>query len=189
MAIGGGLLLANFASDNSTDYGGSVNGSFTGASLVGEFAMGGTPAPGLVIGGGIYWSAAPKPGRQNVDVAGPGSTNPVPSQNVAFGILGPFVDYYIDPKGGWHIQGALGLGGVSIDDAQSNDKRVQPRKQGGFGFMLGGGYEAWVANQWSLGGMLRLMYASTETNGSDSANRFKYEAWGVPELLFTATYH
>ena len=187
--IGGGLLMAHFASDDSKDYGGSVRGSLLGGSLNFEFAIGGTPAPGLVLGGAMYLSGAGHPAKQTVKVDGQ-TVSPLPSQDMALFLLGPFVDYYINPKSGWHVQGALGLASVAVAKTnQSNDDaRVRARQQGGFGFMIGGGYDLWVSPQWSFGGLLRMMYASTATNSS-SDEHFVYQGLAFPELLFTATYH
>jgi hypothetical protein len=185
--IGGGLLVASLASDYSQDYGGSVKGSFAGAALGLELAMGGTPAPGLVIGGAVYASGG-EPRKHDITVGG--QLTSVPPQTVALVLFGPFVDYYIDPKAGWHVQGAIGLASVVIQRRDNNevDPRVRQRNEGGFGFMVGGGYDAWVSSQWSFGGLLRVMYASTETNRSET-DRFRYEGFTLPELLFTATYH
>jgi hypothetical protein len=59
---------------------------------------------------------------------------------------------------------------------------------GGLGFMLGGGYEWFIAEQWSLGGVVRMTYGAVETDRSDS-ERWSYSALAIPEVLFTATYH
>jgi hypothetical protein len=187
MGIGAGLMFSNFASDASADYGGDVKGSFTTGTLGLELAIGGTPAPGLVIGGGLYLAGG-TPGKNDITVRGQPTS--VPQQTTALALLGPFVDYYIDPKAGWHLQGALGLASIAIQKRNPDepDPRVAARKQGGFGFMIGGGYDFWVSPQWSFGGLLRVMYGATETNSSDS-DHFKYEAFTLPELLFTVTYH
>lgn len=165
----------------------AVDGTFSGGAGAFELAFGGTPSPGLVLGGGIYASGAGQP-KQDVTVQGRPAAN-LPDQIAQLAVIGPFVDYYFDPKGGWHVQGALGFASVVIQraDSSNNDPRVGKRDQIGFGVMLGGGYDAWVSEQWSLGGSVRFLYGSTSTN--DDANRINYSGIAAPELLFTVTYH
>jgi hypothetical protein len=58
MGLGVGRTSATFRNSDSSEFGGSVEGSLAGVTAAVEFAIGGTPAPGLVIGGGIFSGAA-----------------------------------------------------------------------------------------------------------------------------------
>jgi hypothetical protein len=190
MGIGFGRLYAKMHSDDSAQLGGSVDGSLAGGGLSAEFSLGGTIAPGLVLGGGFWGIGAGNPGMRHLEVGG-ASHAPLTLQSAGLGLLGPFVDYYLNPKTGLHFQGALGLGTLnvtrSITDASGHI--VEDKKQaGGLGFMLGAGYEWWVGEQWSIGGILRMVYVSTETNGNDNTERWSYIGLAAPELLFVATY-
>jgi len=53
---------------------------------------------------------------------------------------------------------------------------------------LGGGYEWWVGEQWGIGVLGRLTYASL-TWTSDSNTIETRHGVVVPAVLFTATYH
>jgi len=189
MGLGFGRLYVKMHSDDSPQLGGSVDGSLAGGGLSFEFALGGTIAPGLVLGGGFWAIGAGKPTMRHLEVGGAGQPNLSPVSAGA-GLLGPFVDYYVDPKKGLHFQGALGLGSVNVDriNDASGLRVVDKKNAGGLGFMLGGGYEWWVGEQWSLGGILRMVYVSTETS-SNAPERWSYIGFAAPELLFVATYH
>lgn len=142
-----------------------------------EIALGKTIAPGLVIGGGEFSMVvlAPKYSVPGGDVtAGTHHT----------GGIGPFVDYYLDPHGGLHVQGALLLSGMKVD-AKGDAKGGFGM---GFGAMAGAGWETWVADQWSVGGVLRLAYYrdSVKADGSDVKSTVSFFA---PTVLFVGTYH
>jgi len=104
-------------------------------------------------------------------------------------ILGPFVDYYIDPKLGWHAQGAFGIATMAVGKGSQSQGTVTGEKtMGGLGFMLGGGYEWWIAEQWSMGALLRFVYVSVESS-HDDREVWMAKGFAVPEILFGATYH
>jgi hypothetical protein len=193
LALGLGRLGASFTSDHSNDLGGSVDGSLAHGAVTFELGVGGTPAPGLVIGGALYVSGAGDVTTHDLTVNGSRASDEH-LDNVGVALLGPFVDYYIDAKLGWHVQGALGLASVNVTEGTRTEgplvgeQITRKHDTGGLGFMVGGGYEWWIAKQWSMGALLRLMYASTETN-KDAPERWSYKALSFPELLFSVTYH
>jgi hypothetical protein len=190
MGIGLGRLYVKMHSDDSAALGhNSVDGSLAGGGLSIEFALGGTIAPGLILGGGFWVLGAGNPGMRHLEVGGASRPDLSP-KSASAGLLGPFVDYYVDPKSGLHFQGALGIGSVNVDSFNDSNGRhvVDKKSAGGLGFMFGGGYEWWVADQWSLGGILRMVYVSTETSSRDDAERWSYIGFAAPELLFVATY-
>ena len=190
MGIGVGRLGASFNSERSTQLAGSAEGSFANGAFASELAFGGTPAPGLVIGGTINLSATGDVTTQDLTVNGA----PVPEityRQASLLFLGPFIDYYIDAHLGWHVQGALGIAGLTLveEDRSVARPRVKSRMEtGGLGFAIGAGWEGWVAKQWSMGVLLRLMYASVETNQDDN-ERWAYRALAFPEFLYSVTFH
>jgi hypothetical protein len=187
-AVGLGRLGARFTSDISNELGGSVKGSLAGGGLAFELSVGGTPAPGLVVGGGLFFEGAGEPKSSNLQVGGHGASE-LTFNGVSLALLGPFADYYIDPKSGWHIQGALGLAQMTAGNAkQSGVEATSKQNLGGIGGMLGGGYEWWVGEQWSVGALVRGVYVSVESN-RDQPERWSYQALALPEVLFSATYH
>jgi hypothetical protein len=58
--------------------------------------------------------------------------------------FGPFVDWYFDVEGGWHTGAFVAVGVLSQDD--DADTPMNGPAVGAFG-----GYDFWVAEQWSLG--------------------------------------
>jgi hypothetical protein len=100
--------------------------------------------------------------------------------NTVGGFFG-FVQYYPDPRGGLH---AFGNAGVLIVD----------RMAGPFG-SIGGGYDAWVGSQWSLGVDARLgagtgsgtsEYEDDTGSSTESAGTFFAQ---FATVAFTVTYH
>lgn len=189
LGLGGGALGGSFGSDSSSELHGAFDGSFMHGSLSFELNIGGTPAPGLVIGGGVWLDfAIGQPQSTDIRVNG----KPAPAlvlDHAEIGLLGPFVDYYFDPKQGFHVEGALGIAWMNLGKGTRGGAVTSDEKaMGGLGFMLGGGYEWWIAEQWSLGALLRFLYVSTESNRDDS-EVWMGKGYAFPEILFGATYH
>lgn len=157
---------------------GSGKADVSGLALSTELAFGGTLAPGLVIGGGSFSMLVPSPtyspeGGGDVDVG----THHVSG-------IGPFVDYYFDPRQGAHVQAALLLSGIFV---QQKDQ-LESATGFGFGAMIGGGYELWIGHEWSIGPLLRLAFYNDAIEGDDSGGKATLRMI-VPSLLIGATYH
>ncbi len=181
--LGFGGLIGKVEPDVDTD----LEGKTSGFSVLSELAFGGTPIPGLVIGGGIYSANTPttsyelEEGGAEITADGAGTT---------VGVIGPFVDVYPNPELGLHFQGAVGFGVITADEAD-DDLAFPPDKYSGvgLGLMVGGGYEVFVADQWSIGGVARVVYANANLK-SDSDDFVDVKAHAlVPGALFTVTYH
>jgi hypothetical protein len=150
-----------------------------------ELLLGGTPARGFVVGGGVIGQSAWDP-----ETAVDSRRNQYPEALPAFkiydafgvGLLGPFLDWFPDETGGAHAGAMIGLGYIGLE----RDRSVAGS--------LWGGYDFWVANQWSLGAELRAVAATgardiyvpagasrTIAQMDDTAASF--------QLLFTALYH
>jgi hypothetical protein len=170
-------LGPNFVS--STWKGGSSDATISGVGPALELAFGGTIARGFVLGGGIYSGTAPSPTFSNngtsFDI---GTTSSV--------LVGPFADWYPDPNGGFHVQGAVGFGYASFEskDSSFSVSGVGP------GFMAGLGYELWVGEQWSLGALARLTYSTPSVKDDKNNIQGSLDTTNiVPALLINATYH
>jgi hypothetical protein len=149
-----------------------VSAQASGLGIPSELAFGGTPAPGLVLAVGNSGVAFPNP----EDERGAGQ--------LAFNAWGPLVDYYPDPRLGLHVQvSALFVYGLS-----SRKDDVEAAYGPGWGAMLGGGYEWWIAEQWSLGVVLRANYYAVTLEGRNTGLETDVRAV-VPAVLFAATYH
>jgi hypothetical protein len=116
-----------------------------GGTLALDVLVGGTPAKGLALGGALLNEAgvshSVKSGGRSL-----GDTN------VRFSLLGPFVDGFFDPKGGFHMGGAVGLAALSIEDLSAEGETDTLT---GFGGAAWAGYDAWVADEWAIGGLIR----------------------------------
>jgi len=163
---------------------GSANGS--GFSLMSEFALGGTVGSGFVIGGGVYTATLPG-GEMSVEAnSADGSTAQADLEVSPFGIVGPFVDWYVNPANGLHLQAGVGFATTSFVEPYDNEDSVDLT---GPGFMAGVGYETWIGEQWSMGGVARIMYASLDgEDPSDSDEVYEANVL-VPGVLFSVTYH
>ncbi len=145
----------------------------SGMGFAGMLLLGGTPAPGLVIGGGMMGGHFSKPSVKYGDAESDADDPFVLS------LTGAFVDYYFDPGAGLHALAMLGF--VALDPARGGDDYST-----GGGLALGLGHDWWVADEWSLGlmGRVQILATSLEKDGVTS----KYTTF-VPALTFNVVYH
>lgn len=143
----------------------------SGGTLAIDALFGGSPSTGFSMGGGIFTETLP-----SADVELDGSK--LTEADISVAMVGFFVDGFPDAKGGWHLGGALGPAAVTVQRF-SEDDGDDGRTSSGFGLAAWGGYQAWVADDWSLGGLLRVM-ATRTTDSEDNAA-------GTPELTATTT--
>jgi hypothetical protein len=150
--VGGGigsLLSANVDQ-------GPFDSSSGGVTLELEALVGGSPASGLTIGGGLLAGFQLSGDWEADDVVG------TQSADLTTIIVGPFADGYFHPRGGFHAGGLLGLASVGFE-APGGGGGSDALGVGGAGWL---GYDAWVAPEWSIGGVLRLD-ALRATNSDD----------------------
>jgi hypothetical protein len=154
LRVAGGLGYLDTKADASGfDY--SIRGFAVGFDLM----LGGTPVPGLTLGGSYSYVQAPAPA-----VEANGSSFD-PDINFSVWTLGPFVDFYPDPKGGFHAGGNFGF---TVASAADNDGDADPTVATGFGGGLFTGYDVWVTGQGSLGAQLKVSLGKvTDTDTKD----------------------
>jgi hypothetical protein len=176
MALGGGYLSDSEKVSNGLDF------TIKGGAATADVALGGTPAPGLVIGGAVSAVVASSPTIESGDVSVTAS-----GVDMNLSLVGLLVDYYFVPTGGLHAQGTVGYGELSLSDDSGNTTTQNPS---GPAFNLGVGYEWWVEEQWGIGLLGRVTYASLKysTRAGGVGVEDKHSVV-VPALLFTATYH
>ena len=163
-----GTLKDNGSSTNMT-----VKG--TGAGL--GFFFGGTPAPGVVVGGALLGSDAVSPTVTMND-----RTGTADNSALVLVLVGPFLQYYPFPSEGLNLGLAVGFATLS---AQNKDGNTEGQDNG-FGASLSIGQDFWVGKEWSLGIAGRFSYARVSaTTGAftETANALFLMA------LFTFTYH
>jgi hypothetical protein len=146
MALGGGSVKVNIEPQQANPGDAEIKG---GAATF-EIALGGTPVDGLVIGGRLVGTSGPEP-----DVAFRGITT-APSDNVELSMTQLFVDVYPMPKEGLHLLGAFGAATLAYET--SGKAAVYVGQTGGYAVTVGAGWEGWIGEQWSLGGMLQLTW-------------------------------
>lgn len=161
---------------------GSVDAAGTSVDVKGvhvgtELALGTTLAPGLVVGGGSFSMVVPAPKYEASGTSFTAGTHHVSG-------VGPFVDYYRDPHGGLHLQGALLLSGAYVTAKDGRESAFGV----GFGAMIGAGYEVWIGDQWSVGPVFRLAYYRDKPKGSDTKIETTLSLV-APTLLVGLTYH
>lgn len=153
-----------------------------GIAIATELAFGGTPAPGIVLGGGIYNLSIPS-AKYTV-----GRGDFVREEDAEFGVLtmvGPFLDAYVSPKHGVHFQVAPCFS--SVAPGQSDTIVTQDVTGSGFGVMAGVGVEGWVGEQLGVGLLARVQYAKYTVKDEDD-DEYDFEMF-APTLLLTTTLH
>lgn len=149
----------------------------SGVGGVGGLLLGGTPVPGLVIGGGIQGGRFSKPKFEQ------GGRSITGSGTLQISTIGPFVDYYLDPHSGLHFQGFIGLGIVSAETADGRSSQNNPT-----GFSISGavGHDWFVSDSWSIGVMGRLQFVSAKYESGGASDNHSVL---LPAVLATFTYH
>ncbi|MBN2192264.1 MAG: hypothetical protein JW751_05565 [Polyangiaceae bacterium] len=130
----------------------------TGTGAAFDLLLGGTPAKGLVVGGGLLYNSV---SSNDNDLRRAGAA-PSPDEDPSIGIfaIGPFVDFYPNRKRGLHFGGMLALSGMGIDAPHFDDDDETVAGGGAIGLWLG--QDWWVAREWSLGINCRYLGVATE---------------------------
>lgn len=155
----------------------------TGMGTAGELALGGTVGRGLVFGGGS-WSTTVQ--ASDVSNSNGGVSTRALRGTPSLTLLGPFLDYYVDPEKGFHLQGAVAIA-TSRELNVDTGKVDRDQASIGAGLMFGIGQEWWIGEQWSAGVLGRGVVAGT-TNKTEG-QRYWHVITAVPSVLFTITYH
>ena len=162
LALGGGGL--NMGREGRVSAGSSSY--YTGSSRISggigasELSVGGTLGSGVVLAATLLNHEIGDPkltsdGRSDLPLDGP----------LHFVLLGVSLEYFPDPRGGFHFGGTVGVAGAW---AKAPDPRWTEYLGGAGGALsLTAGYLWWVSDRWSLGTHLRLTGANL--HGEDSA--------------------
>jgi hypothetical protein len=166
---------------------GNDAGSAKGVGVSVEFLFGGTPAPGIVIGGGVIGHNFPDVTLENDE----GEEAPFDA-SLSFTTIDVFLNLYPDPKQGFQVQALLGIGFAEVLNEDGDSVFEDVADENVFvGPVVGAGvgYEGFVGQQWSLGVMGRILYAPLsatfdEDNDIDATTKML-----VPSVSFIATLH
>ncbi len=172
--IGGGYL-----SDSESASSGS--GTVSGGAIGFELYAGGNVIPGLAIGGLLGGASAPGP-----SVSANGQTFATSnSTTLTLAYLGPYIDWYIDPTGGFHIMGMLELTRLSVQNGAGNVAAETPV---GGGLGAGVGYDFWLGDSFSMGLLGRINFSSNSYT-ADPNNASYTDKTVNPMLLLSFSYH
>jgi hypothetical protein len=169
--------------------------SISGFGSVSDLAIGGTVAPGLVLGGvAREWSTTGTfNGGPTITASTTYFVNGVatPTHLTLSGNahaqsieLGAFLDWYPNPEKGWHLGASVGLGSMSMTD----DAGTRSMSSAVAGSIFGG-YQWWLGPAWSLGltGVLSASSAGRfdDSNQNDTGYRLTPLGVGlVTQLLY-----
>jgi len=168
-------LSFGFGSQSTTIDDGAPAPNFTAtdATLVFNGLVGGATAPGVILGGSLALDSLPS------------TTFEADAYRAKTGAIllsiGPFIDGYPNPRGGFHLGGTIG---PSFARLVSNTG-FAGTKAVGISLAAWLGYDWWVADQWSVGGLLRLSGANNRSSHSSPDLGINTRSIA---LLFTAAY-
>ncbi len=172
MNLGVGVLRANIDDDGTSAFDLDLAGFSTGFDVL----IGGSPARGLAIGGGFFTNTA-------ISARVERGSRDVGDRNMTVGFLGPFIDGFPNPKKGWHLGGTIGLAAVKVEEDSPGDDVASAKGLGGAAWF---GHGWWVADEWSMGLMLR--FAASATTADDSVRDLTIGTFSST-LMFSALYH
>jgi hypothetical protein len=167
-AIGSGYAIdSQSATDGS--FGAKISGVVPFAF---EVYLGGAPRPGWTLGGLV--SVLTTAGTSVSFHSETRVLAPQGSAGVGLVGVGPYIDWYPDPRGGLHAT-MLALGLVGGGESGQIDLDT------GRGFAVGAGlgYDWWVHKRWSVGVLARITYAwpTTETEYGDLTSVDNHIVW------------
>ena len=110
--------------------------------------VGGTPKPGLVIGGVVGGRA-----EQSDDGTVDGRKAPV---SASASRLGVFIDAYPVPEEGFHFGGILSGSSSEVQSSASGEQPSTSYDGEGVGVSVFAGLDTWIAEQWSFGALVEL---------------------------------
>lgn len=122
-----------------------------------DLAVGYAPSPGIALGGALLLESLP-----SASFSGETKTK----ASVTTLLVGPFFDGYPRARGGLHLGGAVGL----AQDQLSQLDVAGFKRANGYGIAGWIGYDIWVADQWSVGGLVRLMGTRTSADAEATEN-------------------
>ncbi len=168
----GGVGLGVFSDSFNRNLGAGVEATASGATFATEGAIGYAVQPGLVIAAfmAMEWAQASK-----IEAAG------VTRDDASVGVLlmlGAMVDWYLKPHRGWHLQGGLAVGRLSV---QGGDSDVIDHTPVGGALLLGGGHE------WPLDGKLAIGVLGRLTVSQLKGDEFTHNV-GALSVLCSLTF-
>jgi len=157
-ALGPGAVTVDRALGGGATPDGPLGATVGGAGCAGELTLGGTPLPGLVTGGTVLLLLVPRASFTDT------GTTLQDHGGLRLGLVGPTVDFFPKPRGGFHFLGTVGLAMLTRDGSGPLGRGFDGR---GGALSFGVGYDAWVARDWSVGLLARVTGAIVQDRGPD----------------------
>jgi hypothetical protein len=183
-ALGGGAQIGTARLEG-------AEATFSGGGAVVDFSIGGSARPGLALGFAVYVGVASSPSVEVRQEDRGSYLESLDGRAFSTGIIGAFVDFYPDPKGGFHVEAAVGVAPLTWE-MEVADWAGESRdwSGGGFGARLGTGYEFWISEQWSLGALARLQFGHgrLKPTENDSGPELEVTTFN-PGLAAVVTFH
>jgi hypothetical protein len=185
-----GAIGPAYLSDSESADDGSFSGTLSGVALTVDLYLGGTPTPGLRIGGFISGTTVFSP---SVSVGGQSTTS---GTSVTLTQVGPYVDWYPSSTNGFHALVGVGFAYLTSNNGQTdaNGNPASTNNGIGFGLDLGAGYDWWVSDKVNVGVLARFTYArtsfsqsSTDADGNPT-NVVTSDSMITPAILFSVAY-
>jgi hypothetical protein len=151
--------------------------TYSGLDIGFDAWFGGSPIPGLAIGGGITSYDVPSPSVKTGGVSG------TANGHLMLDIVGVFGDYYFDPTKGMHLEALVGYGVLS---AQSSNGSSSSNDPSGIALGVGFGNDWWVADEWSIGVLGRFIYAPLSYSAGGQTAKYSTI---TPAIMATFTYN
>jgi hypothetical protein len=153
----------------------SGSASISGQAFRVDVAFGGTPWPGLVLGGVLSVSQI----TASFDGAPPGATG---SAELALPFFGLLVDWFPAPRGVWHVGASIGPGGyIATDYSHRSYRAIAPEAS------FFGGFDGWIGSQYSVGLALvthvATPAAADDGDGAATGYRFTPFSLGIQSSL------
>ncbi len=154
-----------------------------------HLAIGFTPIAGLALAGSLETATIVAGESDSFRFRGGSVSDGYVFKTAQLELIGLLVDWYPWPEKGFHVQASPGFA-VFIagqGDTPANAPRLRAHTATGWGSGFGVGYEWWIGDEWGLGLLGRVLYASVsgqDAPGNEWSHRMLAAAIGV-----TATYH
>ena len=190
MALGVGGIGAQ-RTTQAEDVTGEFESEVEGGGLGIELTFAGTPASGLVIGG--MWLIQ-SIGEATIVPADGGDETQL--DGFVISLMAAVLDWYPWPDGGFHFGGGLGWllasGSLPSDAPATTEFGIEKIGGSGWGLTLQVGYDFWIAEQWSMGPLLRFVFGGVHGETRiEPGDRLVEEDDGITALLlsFSASLH
>lgn len=135
--LGGGYLRDEMEATFIWSAEGTAEGSSVGFQITAGYAV----RERLFLGGGLFTDSVTDP---EITFEGSSSTGDIEVGTLV--LVGPYLNYYLTDN--WHLLGAVGAANIRTKD---DEGQVDDDTANGGGVVLQGGYDMWVANDFTLG--------------------------------------